>query len=47
MYYQQGNEITIIDRPDYGKIALVGCYDVRFSEMGHDCSAPWIICLIC
>ena len=28
-----GNKLTIIDLPDYGKIALALCYDVRFPEL--------------
>lgn len=28
-----GNKVTIIDLPEYGKIALAICYDVRFPEL--------------
>ncbi|KAK5096461.1 Omega-amidase nit3 [Exophiala xenobiotica] len=28
-----GNKVTIVDLPDYGKIGLAICYDVRFPEM--------------
>ncbi|KAK5080727.1 Omega-amidase nit3 [Lithohypha guttulata] len=28
-----GNKITIVDLPEYGKIALAICYDVRFPEL--------------
>lgn len=28
-----GNKITIIDLPEYGKIGLAICYDIRFPEM--------------
>ena len=28
-----GNKVTIIDIPDYGKIGLAICYDVRFPEL--------------
>jgi predicted amidohydrolase len=28
-----GNQITIIDLPEYGKIAIAICYDVRFPEL--------------
>ncbi|KAL4913778.1 carbon-nitrogen hydrolase [Aspergillus aurantiobrunneus] len=27
-----GNQLTIVDLPDYGKIALAICYDIRFPE---------------
>lgn len=29
-----GNKITLIDLPEYGRIALAICYDVRFPELG-------------
>ena len=29
-----GDQITIIDLPEYGKIGLAICYDVRFPELG-------------
>lgn len=28
-----GNEITIVDLPEYGKVGLAICYDVRFPEL--------------
>ncbi len=28
-----GNKVTLVDLPDYGKIALAICYDVRFPEL--------------
>ncbi|RKU45654.1 hypothetical protein DL546_003896 [Coniochaeta pulveracea] len=28
-----GNKITLVDLPDYGRIAVAICYDVRFPEM--------------
>ena len=28
-----GNKVTIIDLPDYGKIGLAICYDIRFPEL--------------
>lgn len=28
-----GNEITIVDLPEYGKIAVAICYDIRFPEL--------------
>ncbi|RMZ74856.1 hypothetical protein DV737_g5677, partial [Chaetothyriales sp. CBS 132003] len=28
-----GNKVTIVDLPDYGKIGLAICYDVRFPEL--------------
>lgn len=28
-----GNQVTIVDLPDYGKIGLAVCYDVRFPEL--------------
>lgn len=28
-----GDKVTIVDLPDYGKIALAICYDVRFPEL--------------
>ncbi|KAM5349899.1 hypothetical protein ACJ41O_006404 [Fusarium nematophilum] len=32
-YLEHGNKITIVDLPDYGKIAVAICYDVRFPEL--------------
>ncbi|KAF4949148.1 hypothetical protein FSARC_13566 [Fusarium sarcochroum] len=32
-YLDAGNKITIVDLPDYGKIAVAICYDVRFPEL--------------
>ncbi|KAL4983963.1 carbon-nitrogen hydrolase [Aspergillus falconensis] len=29
-----GNQLTIVDLPDYGKIGLAICYDIRFPEPG-------------
>lgn len=29
-----GNKITIVDLPEYGKIAVAICYDIRFPELG-------------
>jgi predicted amidohydrolase len=29
-----GNKVTIIDLPEYGKIAVAICYDIRFPELG-------------
>ena len=29
-----GNKVTIVDLPEYGKIGLAICYDVRFPELG-------------
>ncbi|KAL3444627.1 carbon-nitrogen hydrolase [Aspergillus insuetus] len=29
-----GNQLTIVDLPDYGKIGLAICYDIRFPEAG-------------
>ena len=28
-----GNKVTIVDLPEYGKIALAICYDIRFPEL--------------
>ena len=28
-----GNKITIVDLPEYGKIAIAICYDIRFTEL--------------
>ncbi|OAK97785.1 carbon-nitrogen hydrolase [Phaeosphaeriaceae sp. SRC1lsM3a] len=28
-----GNKITLVDLPDYGKIAIAICYDIRFPEL--------------
>ncbi|KAI1401681.1 carbon-nitrogen hydrolase [Hypoxylon fuscum] len=28
-----GNKVTIVDLPDYGKIAVAICYDIRFPEL--------------
>ena len=28
-----GNKVTIVDLPDYGKIGLAICYDIRFPEL--------------
>ncbi|RDW65824.1 carbon-nitrogen hydrolase family protein [Aspergillus mulundensis] len=29
-----GNQLTVVDLPDYGKIGLAICYDIRFPEPG-------------
>lgn len=29
-----GNKVTIVDLPEYGKIAVAICYDIRFPELG-------------
>ncbi len=29
-----GNKITLLDLPEYGKIAIAICYDIRFPELG-------------
>ena len=29
-----GNKVTIVDLPEYGKLGLAICYDVRFPELG-------------
>ena len=29
-----GNKVTIVDLPEYGKIGLAICYDIRFPELG-------------
>lgn len=29
-----GNKVTIVELPEYGKIAVAICYDIRFPEMG-------------
>lgn len=29
-----GNKLTIVDLPEYGKIAVAICYDIRFPELG-------------
>ncbi|KAL7780313.1 hypothetical protein CFE70_010335 [Pyrenophora teres f. teres 0-1] len=29
-----GNKITLVDLPEYGKIAVAICYDIRFPELG-------------
>ncbi|PWY64866.1 carbon-nitrogen hydrolase [Aspergillus piperis CBS 112811] len=29
-----GNQLTVVDLPDYGKIGLAICYDIRFPEAG-------------
>jgi omega-amidase len=39
-----GNKVTLIDLPDYGKIAVAICYDIRFPELAtiaarHGCFA--------
>lgn len=39
-----GNKVTIVDLPEYGKIAVAICYDVRFPELAmiaarHGCFA--------
>lgn len=42
-----GNKITIIDLPDYGKIALAICYDVRFPEMSMIAARHGVFAFIC
>ncbi|KAF4987338.1 hypothetical protein FDECE_15472 [Fusarium decemcellulare] len=32
-YLDPGNKITLVDLPEYGKIAVAICYDVRFPEL--------------
>lgn len=39
-----GNKVTLVDLPDYGKVAIAICYDVRFPELAmiaarHGCFA--------
>lgn len=29
-----GNKVTIVDLPEYGKVAVAICYDIRFPELG-------------
>ena len=42
-----GNKITIIDLPDYGKIAVAICYDVRFPEMSMIAARHGVFAFIC
>lgn len=35
-----GNKITIVDLPEYGRIAVAICYDVRFPELALIASRP-------
>jgi len=35
-----GNKVTIIDLPDYGKIAVAICYDIRFPELATIAARP-------
>lgn len=32
-YLDVGNQVTVVDLPDYGKIGVAICYDVRFPEL--------------
>ncbi|KAJ8607404.1 hypothetical protein MRB53_040350 [Persea americana] len=35
-----GNKVTIIDLPEYGKIAIAICYDIRFPELAMIAARP-------
>lgn len=35
-----GNKVTMLDLPEYGKISVAICYDVRFPELGTIPSRP-------
>lgn len=35
-----GNKVTIVDLPEYGRIAIAICYDVRFPELALIASRP-------
>ncbi|RKF72006.1 Omega-amidase NIT3 [Golovinomyces cichoracearum] len=41
-----GNSITLIDLPEYGKIAIGICYDIRFPEMAMIAARKGAFCLI-
>lgn len=41
-----GDQITVIDLPEYGKIAVAICYDVRFPELGTIASRKGAFALI-
>ena len=35
-----GNKLTVCDLPDYGKVAIAICYDIRFPELATIASRP-------
>lgn len=41
-----GNQITIVDLPEYGKIAVAICYDIRFPELAMIAARKGAFCLI-
>lgn len=41
-----GNKITIVDLPEYGKIAIAICYDIRFPELATIASRHGAFALI-
>ncbi|EAA62646.1 hypothetical protein AN5486.2 [Aspergillus nidulans FGSC A4] len=41
-----GNQLTIVDLPDYGKIGLAICYDIRFPEPGMTAARKGAFALI-
>jgi omega-amidase len=42
-----GNKITIIDLPDYGKIGVAVCYDIRFPELAIIAARKGAFAFIC
>ncbi|KAI1002929.1 hypothetical protein K3495_g5274 [Podosphaera aphanis] len=41
-----GNKITIVDLPEYGKIAIAICYDIRFPELAMIAARKGVFCLV-
>ncbi|POS86885.1 carbon-nitrogen hydrolase [Erysiphe pulchra] len=41
-----GNKITLVDLPEYGKIAVGICYDIRFPEMATIAARKGAFCLV-
>ncbi|KHJ32539.1 putative nitrilase family protein [Erysiphe necator] len=41
-----GNKITLVDFPEYGKIAIGICYDIRFPEMAIIAARKGAFCLV-
>lgn len=41
-----GNKITLIDLPEFGKIAVAICYDIRFPEISMIAARKGAFCLI-
>ena len=41
-----GNKVTIVDLPEYGKIGLAICYDVRFPELAMIAARKGAFCCV-